>query len=417
MISTATTEPFPILGDTVVIGEIPASELAERFGTPLYAYDEGRIRARARQLFDEIRYRQLRVFYSMKANANPGVLRIVRDEGLNVDVCSPGDLALADAAGFTDEQMSYAGFAMSDNEVLAVAARPGITFIADSVTQALRYAEAREGARIGLRVNPGIEAGFHAHLQAGSRTSKFGLHRAQIAPLLDDLRERGASVVGLHGHVGSEVAGAEVHLRLLRDLADIGSNLMDLRWLSVGGGFGIPFSPSVPAYDLAELSTGATVVLDELSRRMGHQVELRLEPGTYVCMDAGFIIGTITEVKMPVPDEQGETPAFVCVDTSTNHVPSVLLYSTEHPIALAERPEAPATGGFDVVGNLMQAGDILRRDLPLADPQPGEHIVIAKCGGYSMSRATTFNERPLPREVIVDGAEATLAPSVNAPGG
>jgi diaminopimelate decarboxylase len=170
---------------------------------------------------------------------------------------------------------------------------------------------------------------------------------------------------------------------------------------------GVAFGDT-PDYPLADFGAGARSMLDEFERVTGRRIELRVEPGGYLVMDSGVLLTTVTDVKPSVGLDDESTPTFVCVDSSYNHVVSAVFHGTYHPIELAhDRNAVPDPANVvTVAGNLMQAGDILARDRAMPPVAIGDVLVVRRCGGYTSSRSSTFNERPRPAEVMVDGGRA-----------
>jgi diaminopimelate decarboxylase len=396
----------------VLLGGIPAENLAATYGTPLYVYDGAVIRRRWAQLTSAIEHRPLAVYYSCKANAAVGIVRLLVGLGARVDACSPGDLAVADRAGCVGPDVSYVGVGSSNSDLETVTSAEAF-FTADSLAQIDGYAGRLDGRRtdIGLRINCDVAAGFHPHVQAGAWDAKFGLQPSQLGSALAQAAARGLRVVGLHSHIGSDILTPEPHLTVLRRLLELGADVADLRFVNIGGGWGTPFVVGDHEYPMQSFGHAATSLLAESERRYGRPLELRIEPGAYLVMDAGVLLTRVTEVKPPVDLKDRRTTQFVCVDSSYNHVVSAVIYDTYHRIDLARHADAPVDkrNPMTVVGNLMQAGDILarRRALP-AGITAGDVLVIRNCGGYSSSRSTVFNERPRPAEVIVDEGEVTI---------
>jgi diaminopimelate decarboxylase len=388
----------------LLVGEVPASELVERFGTPLYAYDAAEIRRRHTTLAGGLGP-EVEIYYSVKANPALGIVSLLKELGARADACSPGDLAVAGAAGIRGEEVSFAGHALSDADLDAVAAF-GAVFVADSIGQIERYGRLRPGAAIGLRLNCGIDAGFHPHVRAGAAGSKFGIHPAQIEQAASAAERASLRVAGLHAHVGSDVLDSATHARLAVRLLEAAERLPNVEWINLGGGFGVPFLPDDHEYDVPDLGRSLRAALDAFAQRTGRSLRARVEPGGYLVMTSGFLLARVTEIKESVESPSGPTPRFVALDTSHNHVVSAVIYGTQHPVWAADAADAPPVWTCDVVGNLMQAGDVIARGRALPDLAPGDVVAIGRCGGYSASRAPVFNERPRPAEVLVDGGAA-----------
>lgn len=402
-------------GDPVLVGGVPATALAARFGTPLYAYDAASIRRRLASLRGGIRYEPLRVYYSCKANPAIGILRLLRELGVGIDVCSPGDIVAATRAGYADG-MSYVGIGTSGADLDAVVAS-GAFYIADSVGEVDRYADRSPiPTDIGLRVNPCLPAEANGMLLAGSWDAKFGIHPGQIAAVARRARDRGLRVIGLHAHIGSDLAEPGSHLATLGLLLELAVELDGVRFVSLGGGMAVA-AEGVEDFPVEQFGAAAADLLNGFARLTGRRIELRLEPGSYLVMDAGVLLTRVTDVKPPINADGRMTPRFACVDSSYNHVVSAVFHGVNHPIRLARDPAGPPgrTEPVTIVGNLMQAGDILARDRLMPQLAVGDVLVVGRCGAYTSSLASTFNERPRPAEVIVDGERTTLVRRAETP--
>ena len=399
------------------IGGVEATAIAQRFGTPCYVHDAGIIRERHLELSSCLP-KGSDIFYGVKAHANVAILQLLRRLGCGVDACSPGDLEFARAAGFSGSQISYHSHGASTNE-LSRALEAGATLILDSHTQIERVARLQPGARVGLRINVGIEAGFAPLVQAGARSSKFGIHDFELESALVRSRSLGLTVVGLHSHLGSDLSSPSPHLELLERLLALASHCPDIEFVDIGGGWGTPFLPTDAGnqyppldrearYPFAAFGRGVASLLDSFESGSPRRPRLRVEPGAYLMMEAGVLLASVTEIKEPAGIGGQRTSRFVCTDTSYNHVHSAVVHQTFHEILLARSTGQRPLEYQTVTGHLMQAGDLLARDRMLPRLEPGDLLVVLRCGAYKASRAPTFNERPRPAEVLVDGGRATL---------
>lgn len=388
MLQLSPDQPTPIFAGVSV------EALAAEHGTPLYVYDGDLIERRVERMRTALSYRPLRIFYSAKANAAIAIAALARELGLGLDACSPGDLLLARRAGFQRSELTYTGFGTTDDELRSAAAGAA-TLVADDLGELVRMAALGITGSVGVRVNPSIDAGFHTHVKAGARDAKFGLPVEDVRSVCARADELGLRVNGLHAHIGSDVLDASVHAGLLRTLAALARDRPELEWINLGGGWGTPRRAGAPEYDWGLIDAAAHDAL-------AGTIELRLEPGGYVLMDAGVLVTRVVGIKPPSPGRM----ATVAVDTNTNHVISALLYGAHHPTALV-RAGGGETSEYRVVGNLMQAGDVLVPSVALPQLRQGDLILLGHVGAYSSARAGTFNERPRPAEVLVRNGIAT----------
>jgi diaminopimelate decarboxylase len=254
---------------------------------------------------------------------------------------------------------------------------------------------------IGLRVNPAIAAGFHAHVMAGAADGKFGIALDDVLAAAGEARRLGLDVQGLHAHLGSDVLDAQPHEQLVRLLAGLAEHVPSVRWINVGGGFGTPRRDGDATYPWEALSS---VAGECLALADGRRLELRVEPGGYLSMDAGVVLGRVIAIKAG----SAGRPETVVTNVSTNQLVSVLLYDAHHALRLLGRDADDRPRRYRVAGNLMQAGDVLAVDVELPEVLPGDLLVVGHAGAYAASRAGTFNQRPRAAEVLLDGDEAVL---------
>ena len=265
----------------LVVGDIRAGELAERFGTPLVVYCEDTIRARAREVRAAVP--EAAVFYGSKAFPNVAIMRVLAEEGIGADVASLGELAFARAAGIDGERLIVHGNAKSDDELRA-AAEAGALVALDTEGEAARAAAAGV-VRVLVRATLGVEADTHDAIRTGHHGSKFGLPPAAVVRTVADARSLALEVAGLHVHVGSQLPDTSSHEETIELLAALAARCRDeLGWepelVDVGGGFGVRHVLEEPAVSLRE---AAVKVADAVSRAWdAHGLrapKLMLEPG------------------------------------------------------------------------------------------------------------------------------------------
>lgn len=377
------------------------SALADGLGTPLYVYDGTAIAALVERCSRELKYRPRRLLYSAKANPAVGIAALLRRHGCGLDACSPGDLRLAELAGYTWEEISYTGFGSTDDELAAAATAAG-ALVLDDIGEIERLARLGVQRPIGLRVNPGITAGFHAHVVAGTAQAKFGVAIGDLDEAVAVASAAGLEVQGLHAHLGSDVLEAAPHVELLELLAELAERVSTVAWVNLGGGYGTPRRGEQRPFPWSDLDRAAHRLLVLAD---GRRLELRLEPGGHLLMNAGVVVGRVLAVKRGDP----ERLPTVVTDVATNQLVSVLLYDAHHAVHLVGREcDASSRRAFRIVGNLMQAGDVLATKVELPAVVPGDLLAFGHAGAYAASRATTFNQRPRAAEVLLDGDRAIL---------
>jgi diaminopimelate decarboxylase len=395
---------------TLTVAGLSVTDLAARFGTPVYVLDEEDLRARAREF--AAAFAGTDVYYAGKAFLCKAVVRMIAEEGLNLDVCSGGELAVALAAGFPAGRIGFHGNNKSVAE-LTRALDAGVgRIIVDSFLEIDRLtalARARGPAcrpQVLVRVTVGVEAHTHEFIATAHEDQKFGFSLAGGAALAAALRildEDALDLRGLHSHIGSQIfdtSGFEVAARRVMGLAAQIRHARDVELpeLDLGGGFGIAYTtaddPSPPT-DLAKRLT--KIVEDECEGFRLALPRLSVEPGRAIVGPAMFTLYEVGTVK----DVDG-IRTYVSVDGGMSDNIRTALYDASYSAAVASRASAAAPILARVVGKHCESGDIIVKDefLP-ADVQPGDLVAVPGTGAYCRSMASNYNHAPRPPVVAV----------------
>ncbi|MFI1989549.1 diaminopimelate decarboxylase [Actinoplanes sp. NPDC020271] len=398
------------------VGGVPVTELAADYGTPAYLLDEDDLRARLRDF--AAAFAGADVYYAGKSFLCKAVVRIVEEEGLFLDVCSGGELAVALAAGFPPERLGFHGNNKSVSE-LRRALEAGVgKIVLDSFHEIARLTElAREldkRPKVLVRVTVGVEAHTHEFIATAHEDQKFGFSLAggaAFAAAAQILDEGVLDLRGLHSHIGSQIfdtSGFEVAARRILELqAQIrDSRGVELPDLNLGGGFGIAYTtqddPSTPG-DLAKRIN--KIVESECELASLRVPKLSVEPGRAVVGPSVFTLYEVGTVK----DVDG-IRTYVSVDGGMSDNIRTALYDASYSATLANRSSTAEPMLARVVGKHCESGDILVKDefLP-ADVQPGDLVAVPGTGAYCRSMASNYNHVPRPPVVAVrDGAARVI---------
>jgi len=370
----------------LTVGGVPASALADAFGTPLVVYCEETIRTQARE------YRAAApdalVVYGSKAFPNVAIMRLLAEEGLGADVSTLGELRLAQRAGIRGERLVVHGNNKSDAELEAAAEADAAYVVLDSVEE-LERARTAGVVRMLVRITPGIEADTHESIRTGHFGSKFGVSPEEAATLAP-------SVDGIHVHVGSQLlalaAARETVAWLNRFLEHSGWTpaVVDL-----GGGLGVPTQPGEGAPSIGEF---VGTLLGEL------EVDARviLEPGRSLVGRAGVTLYRVGSVK-----RSGDT-TWVAVDGGISDNARPQLYDARYTARLATRMDAPPTGTYGVAGKHCESGDVLIDSVALAEPRRVDLLAVPVTGAYTLSMASNYNAVPRPAAVVVSRGDSRV---------
>jgi diaminopimelate decarboxylase len=389
------------------------SEIASRYGTPVYVYDASTVRRQLSTLrsFDRVRYAQ-------KACPNVHLLRLLRNEGALVDCVSGGELERALLAGFapgTDRHEIVFTADILTEEVLARVVETGVPVNAGSADMLTQLGERRRGHPVWLRVNPGFGHGHSKKTNTGGESSKHGIWHETLNDALGRVRAYELDLVGLHMHIGS---GTDVeHLgrvcdAMVHQVEQLKAAGHDLRAISAGGGLPVPYRKGDPELDAAAHFRLWDDARRRIERLLGHAVTLEIEPGRYLVAAAGVLVSEVRAIK-----DVGANH-FTLVDAGFNDLMRPTMYGAHHEISLISRGGSLAgrrTRPSIVAGPLCESGDVFTQDstgnvLPreFTEARVGDLLVFSDAGAYGASMGSNYNSRPLAPEVLVDGSEIQL---------
>ena len=386
--------------------DVPAESLARDFGTPLYVYSRAVIEDRYQDFARAFAPLQPLIAYSVKANGNLSVLRILAGMGAGADIVSGGELHRALLAGIPAERIVFSGVGKTEPEIAQAIQTSIYGFNVESegelhAISAVARAAGR-AARVAFRVNPDVEAPTpHHYTRTGHMPTKFGVPYEEAFRLYGVARRLpGIELCGVDVHIGSQILEAGPYVQAVERVLQLVDRLeaagIALEYIDIGGGFGVAYDDGAdpPAADFARRLVPALA---------GRRLRTVMEPGRFIVGPAGILLTRVLYVKQMA----GKT--FVITDAGMNDLLRPSHYSSYHRIDPARRHAGRDTVAADVVGPICESGDFLALDRVLERPEPGELLAIGTVGAYGFAMASTYNSRPRPAEVIVEGGRAQLA--------
>ena len=393
-----------IAAGVLELDEMPVTDLAAEFGTPLVVYAEDSLRERARMFQRAVP--EALVVYGTKAFPNVALMRLLAEEGLGADVSTLGELAFAREAGIDGERLLVHGNNKSEEELRAAAAA-GALVVLDALDEADRAAAAGV-RRVLVRVTPGVEAETHEAIRTGHRGSKFGLDEDDAVEAIRTARTAGLDVEGLHVHVGSQLEDVRSHLLAVALLAQFADRCRaELDWLprtiDIGGGFGIRHVQAELEPPVEELvrTVAAAVGRDWLMRGL-EAPRLIVEPGRALVGPTAFTLYRVGAVK-----RAGER-RYVAIDGGMSDNPRPQLYGARYTALLANRADEEPDDVFAIAGKHCESGDVLIERAELPEPRRGDLIAVPATGAYTLGMASNYNGVPRPAAVLVGGGNARL---------
>ena len=395
------------------------AQAARLVGTPLYLYDEQHIIERCQRVLAMPNAFGLHAAYAMKANPSRALLQIVGGVGMRIDASSLNEARRALAAGIGPERIMLTtqevpqGTDRQDLERLVAA---GIKYNACSILQLEQIAEfaSRTRTPLALRVNPGAGSGESVTRNTGDKYSSFGVHLDNVPRATALARERGVVIAAVHVHIGSggDPESWRANIDRMLDITD--RHFPDARGLNLGGGFKEARMPDEVPADIDELGAYAKREFEAFATRTGRELQMGVEPGTYIVANAGYLITTVIDKKSSGPDGF----EFLILDGGMESSTRPLLYGSRHPFDVvsregkllsSEHAHAHKLGARVVCGKCCESGDSQTLDahghiLPraMADPAVGDHVVVGGAGAYvSTMTLVGYNSHPQAPEVLL----------------
>jgi len=365
-------------------------------GTPTYVYSAGRVRENLGRLRGALDAAGVPhdVYYALKANRYSPLLEVLRtDGGCGIDACSPAEVEHALGHGFRECEISFTGHAVSDPDLAVLQAHPGVHINCDAISTIRRLGRRCPGRAIGIRLNPGLGAGYNERLRyAGEKPTKFGVYPDRFEEAIAAARSAGMRVDTLHFHVGSGYQGDALDVldRVLQGTARILDAHPEIRRLNVGGGLGVRMAESDTGVDLGRW---AGIVARHAVPR---SLRVAVEPGDYVVKDAGILLVQVNTVE----DKAGTR--FVGVNAGLGILNLLAYYRVPYVIAPVALRHGATRERVTISGNINEAMDLLGEDVEIPAPEEGDVLAVINVGGYGSAAASNHCMRGEYREMLLD---------------
>lgn len=386
----------------MMFGGMPVTDIADEFGTPIYVTDEQRLRENYRNIYGAFsKYMDTRINYACKANTNLAILKILEQEGSCIDAVSIGEVMSCLKAGFTADRILYTGVNVSNDELKAVTDL-GVMINIDSVSELERLAKIRKGLKVSFRITPDVGSGHSDKVITGKKGSKFGIPEKDVVKTYLRAIDLGFEPKGIHAHIGSggQTTGPFVDAMevLIGKVNKLKENGIDLDFIDIGGGIGVPYRPNEEEMDVNELAMNLTdIMLEETDVRT-----IVLEPGRYIVCDTTVILTRCVDIK------DAGTKKYIGVDAGFNTLIRPAMYDSYHHVAIGNKFGKACTARYDVVGPICESGDYLAHDRVLPTPEEGDVVVVYNAGAYGFSMSSSYNSRPLCGEILINNGKADI---------
>jgi diaminopimelate decarboxylase len=384
------------------------SDIANQFGTPLYLYDGDKIREKISILSNSFQGINLKIKYACKANTNLSILKLMRAEGVEIDVVSPQELELALLAGFQPNQITFTPSGVDFSEI-EFAVDKGAMVNLDNLSVLEKF-----GIKYGsskpcmIRLKPHVVGGGNHKIMTAHPESKFGISIHQIQEIKDIVQKYSINLIGLHQHTGSDIKDGNTFKLAAKAIFDLAIDFPNLEIIDLGGGFKVPYAPEDPGINIKEVGQTMVAAFKDFCNQYGKELTLWIEPGKFLVSEAGTFLSQVNVVKKdPILN-------FVGINSGLNHLIRPMMYGSYHHIFNASNEDDSQQEEYRVVGYICET-DTFSFDLKghqnqrtLNKVKEGDIIAMMNAGAYGFTMASHYNSRYLPAEVLVDNGELKL---------
>ncbi len=387
--------------------------LAQKYGTPLYLMDEDKIRQHIREYkkaFNDFFPIGSNPEFASKAFSCKQIYRICKEEGMNIDVVSCGEIYTAVNAGFDMQKSFFHGNNKSDSDIEFAMENNVGYFVADSMDEliAINHIASEKGIiqKILLRLTPGIDTHTHQKIATGNVDSKFGIaiSTGQAKSVVEEiLKMQSIKLCGFHCHIGSQIfesepfnTASQLMLEFILEMQNCFNFKTEI--LNIGGGFGVRYLESQPEINYYQKIKKVADTLTEQCEKLGIEMpKIAMEPGRSIVADAGMTLYSVGSVK-----EISGYKNYVSIDGGMTDNPRYTLYESPYTVLLASRANDKADFCATIAGRCCESGDIIQEDITLPKPKRNEVLAVLTTGAYNYSMASNYNRIPRPPVVMLN---------------
>lgn len=381
--------------------DVSISDIVKKYPTPFYLYSYDTIIDHFRKIKEAFSEVDPLICFSMKSNSNLSICRALVNEGAGLDIVSGGELFKALKVGCPPEKIVYASVGKTEKEIGSAIKNGIFLFNVESLPELIMIDSVakrmKKRASVALRLNPDIKADTHDYITTGTKEKKFGIDFKTAEEIFDNANKySNVSLEGVHVHIGSQITEVDPFIRSLEMVLNfIEKCTVDIKWLNLGGGFGI-------VYKEEKVTTARQFAEKIVPLIKGKPFRIILEPGRFILGNGGILVSKVVYIKTGATGKK-----FAIVDAGMNDLLRPSLYSAYHdirPVAVRESE----TELYDIVGPICESGDYLALGRELPELIPGEFIAVMGAGAYGYTMASNYNSRPRPAELLVMNGEVKV---------
>ncbi len=383
------------------IQNVPVLDIVQQHGSPLYVYDADKIVEKINELKSAFSTVNLKIKFACKALTNISILKLMRQQGVELDVVSPQEMQLGLLAGYSGSQITFTPSGVSFDEIQTAVAQ-GSTVNLDNLSVLEKFGQ-QYGNTVdcSLRIKPNVAAGGNAKIMTAHESSKFGIDVGQKAQILELIKKYDIQVIGIHQHTGSDIKTPEAFVQVADIIFEFAHAFPNLQFIDLGGGFKVAYKDGDVVTNMVELGEQLSTAFLGFCGKYGRPLQLWFEPGKFLVSECGHLFVTASVVK------HNPTRTFVGVNSGLNHLIRPMMYDAYHDIVNVSNTNLTATETYDVVGYICET-DTFAKDRTLPTVSEGDILAFKNAGAYGFTMSSQYNSRFRPAEVLVINGQAKV---------
>ena len=384
------------------IPKLPLVQQAiEKYGSPLFVTDKKTIEANAKYLKESFAKLNTKIFYAIKANYNPHIVKIIKDAGIyGIDAVSPNEVRLALNLGYKTEQIIFTPSNPSDEEIKLVG-NLGVLQNLGSLSELERFGKNFPNQEVSIRICPEVGQGEFDKIKTGQQNTKFGIMIPDIPKVKEICEKYHLKMVGIHSHIGSGFYKVHEFKVSVYAVCDVAKQFQNLKFLDFGGGFGVNYVLGKDEIDLHNFSEEIEPIIRDFEKINRQEIEIRIEPGKMLVSNSTALLMSVTTVK----EKDGDI--FVGCDAGFGQYIRPAMYEAFQDFINVSNPNGK-NQKVSIAGNVCETCDIFNGDIELPEVREGDILAMVVAGGYGQSMASNYNLRERLPEVLFDGENIKL---------
>ncbi|PPR11530.1 MAG: Diaminopimelate decarboxylase [Proteobacteria bacterium] len=371
-----------------------AQNIIQQFSTPTAVISKPMLEEKIKAMKSAFS-KNTKIFYAIKANNNPHIVKILKNAGLDgIDTVSINEVKLAKKLGFTPQQIIYTGSSCSDEEMAEVH-NQGVMLNIGSTSELARFGKMFPNTKVSIRFNPEVGDGETAAVITAGDSTKFGIKASKLDEVKQIVAEYNLTIAGIHCHIGSGFYSTDQFEKAVVRILDQAKDFANLEFVDFGGGFGVQYKKEQTPIDLNDFAKSIQTHVDEFNKHNKKEIEIRLEPGKYLVMQACATLTKVTTIK-----DEYAIP-FIGTDTGMNHIIRPALYGSYHHVENLTNANAEKQK-VNIVGNICESDDFIAEEIEIQTPRENDILAVLTTGAYCPTMQSFYNLRPFLAEVLVD---------------